>query len=461
VDLLFAYTQKKQEKGSNECRCDLSLFSNGKIMRYHSYFFIHYRKCGEEKQIEFEHNLDININNGDIDVTYKIINNISLDSTLGNVIKNKKNDFKLLKDLTRDGFIKGERKPKYWGIKYEKAIDTVFNLIYETLHPKLKTEFFKNKPYKDKFVINPLYDLLVDFHLDSKNIKGHNSIYENIQYDYPKTVWLNKNDNKFLPAILDQYGIKCKYLIKELSDCDKSIQISSLNYICKLFGENYIDYLKQFDWKPHCFDIAPNKKIHQLKTDHEKKCMVQLLNKWEKNVLHADSSIFSINELFLIRERLESSGYNLKFNCRTDNEFENIREIWKGFRSHLGRGYKLRYVLPSYIVESIEESIVVDNEVYQPKILLTEDEYRQEGFLMKNCMAKQFTHGSIYIYVALQHKRKRINIQYRKGKRVQALGKTNIPIPIEFKKPLEILDQRFSKYPEIKWNRERYDLIKK
>ena len=44
---------------------------------------------------------------------------------------------------------------------------------------------------------------------------------------------------------------------------------STLNYFCKLFGDNYIDYLKQVAWEEHCFVEPPNKRTHVLKNDLE------------------------------------------------------------------------------------------------------------------------------------------------------------------------------------------------
>mgnify|MGYP003704568665 CR=1 FL=1 len=60
--------------------------------------------------------------------------------------------------------------------------------------------------YTQKIEQKTIYEILIDYHLDKKNIKGHNNVYFDIQNNYPKKKWLNQNDNKFLPAILDSYG---------------------------------------------------------------------------------------------------------------------------------------------------------------------------------------------------------------------------------------------------------------
>jgi hypothetical protein len=314
------------------------------------------------------------------------------------------------------------------------------------LQPKFKSNFYQTKNYKFKTTLNTIYDLIVDYHLDVKGIKGHNGIYFDIQQEYPKKKWLLKNDNKFLPSVLDSYGIKSKFLISSLNKTlERPIHLASLNYLCKLFGEHHIEYLKKIDWELHCYDIPPNNKIHELKNDSEKSCMVKIINNWETESIKTDSLVYSLNKLFVIRDLLESKGVVLKFKAKTDSEFENHMESWSGIKFHFARGYKVKYDLPVEFINDIEQEIKIGNDVFKPKVLVNEDEFRLEGYNMKNCMSKQFQHGSLYIFVALQYKRKRINLQYRKGKLVQSYGKANTAVLPVFNNATDVLSDRFSK----------------
>ena len=74
-------------------------------------------------------------------------------------------------------------------------------------------------------------------------------------------------------------------------------------------------------------------------------------------------------------------------------------------------------------------------------------------------MAKQFLHGQIYIYVSLSCGKKRINLQYRKGKLVQAYGKANTLVKDEYQNVINELSKRFQNYVTIDWKRDRYDFI--
>jgi len=464
MDLLFSYSQQKKDKNRKRdesiSECLLRLHKHNDELTYEGIFDFDYDRYGTPRHVTFEHNLIVNLITGDVSVKYKIKNNLNIDEKMfRSTDQDKKNDFKLLFDLVENGIARGEKRRGYWGVKYERSVDKICDIFVQQIQPKFKSQFLKDKDYKLKPFYNTIYDMLVDYHLDIKGIKGHNAVYYDIQNDYPKKKWLEKNDYKFLPSVLDYYGIKSKYLIKELSQNVRQIQISTLNYFCKLFGDNHVEYLKKFIWEIHCYDTPPNKKIHYLKNESEKDFLVKVINDWEIDTIKTDSLIYTLNKLFSIRDLLEQRGVNLKFKAKNDVEFDNIMETWSGLKLHFARGYKVRYLIPEDFVKEMEEDIVIDELVFKPKLLLTEDDFRIEGFNMKNCMSKQFAHGVIYIFASLQYKRKRINLQYRKGNLIQSYGKANTPVIEIFEEATNILTSRFKKYPTIEWKKDKYDFI--
>jgi hypothetical protein len=463
MDLIFKHSQEKiDKKFSSNSNCDIKLYQTDNELIYFAVYDFDYQRYGNKKHVTFEHGFNLNLNNGDIITTYRILNGgVTEEKMFRNSYLKKKNDFKMLLELTENGFIRGEKRINYWGVKYNRQIESMINLVFNIIKPKFKSDFYLNKNYIQKHTINPLYDMFVDYHLDVKKIKAHDGVYFDIKNEYPKKKWLIKNDYKFLPSVLDSYGIKSKYLIGEINKLSgKPINISTLNYICKLFGSGYIDYLKKIKWENHCYDLMPNKKLHELKNDSEKKCMVSVINKWETETLKSDSFVYSINRLLSIREVLKERGVDLSFKAKNDHDFENLMEQWSSIKLHFARGYKVKYVMPTDFIETIEREININGEIYIPKLILSEEDFRLEGFTMKNCMGKQFSHGAIYIYVSLQHKRKRINLQYRKGKLNQSYGKANTPITPIFGKAIDVLTKRFEVQPNIEWRKEKYDFLK-
>ena len=133
---------------------------------------------------------------------------------------------------------------------------------------------------------------------------------------------------------------------------------------------------------------------------------------------------------------------------------------WSTIKKHINRGFKIKYNPPKNFIDTIESDIVINGSVFKPKLLLSEEDFTMEGFYMKNCMSNQFAHGAIYLYVSLHYKTKRINLQYRKGNLVQSYGKANSPVEPIFEEALRVLNERFSKHPELVWKKEKYDITK-
>lgn len=462
MDLIFKHTQEKREHKLKESKssCELLFFTGNTSIEFRSYFQSDYFRFGNKKNVRFVHSFNMDTNTGDFITTYQIINEgVTEDRMFRNCHHVKKNNFKLFFDLTENGYLRGEKRSGFWGVKYQRQIDVIFDLMYQVVSPKFKTEYLKQKTYINKSVINNFYDLVVDFHLDVKNIKPHDAVYYDIQYDYPKKKWLEKNEYKFLPSVLDSYGIKSKYLVSELSkNVNRPLHINSLNFLCKLFGDNYMDYIKQIDWSYHCFEI-PNRKLFELKNESEKNCLLSVIKNWEKQTMRNDSLIYNLNKILSIREFLESKGLELKFKARNDNDFDSLLETWSGMKNHLNRGFRLKYNLPDHFSKMIEEPFEIDGQTYKPKLLVTEEDFRIEGFTMKNCMSKQFPHGAIYLYVALQSNKKRINLQYKGGRLIQSYGKANTSTPEIFKSAVDIMNQRFGLQPNITWTKQKYDFI--
>lgn len=452
------YSQtKKFRVHENISSCKLEFNINDTDINYTGTFTTSYYKNFETKHVTFEYELIINKNNGNFKTTYKIINDLENDFTKKReTIKTKSNDFKHLLCLIEDGINKGEKRTNFWGVKYNRFVEKLVNEIINALSPNFKNEYYKKKNYKEKYIWNILFDFLVDYYLDRNNIKGHNLVYTHILSEPPKKKWLKLNENKYLPSVLDSYGIKNKYLISALNDETYEIEIAGLNFICKLFGDNYIDYIKKTNWEKHSY-YSQNKKTYTLKNDSEKNYMIQLLNNFDDSSTPLTSNL---NHLLFIREFLEQKGLNLKFNATTSVELELLIDEWTRLKNYFTKGYKMRYVFPDGFVEMIEEEIVIDTKVFKPKILLCEEDFGIEGFKMKNCMGKQFVNGSVFIYISLYSNNKTVNLQYKNGYLHMSYGKANTPVEDYFEDGIELLTKKIMEHSKIKWIKERYDYIK-
>jgi hypothetical protein len=449
MDLLYTYKQQKSlRKNTSTYKANFNLHKDEKFLIFNFVFEFEQIKTLDNKKTIYDSTININIINGDIDTIHKFNSErLTIDKSYKSYVKDKTNDFKELHGLIEDGFVDGNKTKKFWGSKYEQSKNKIIDLI--------KTHLICGqnnwKPNSD------LYNILIDFHLYKKNIKYHDYIYNHIKEEYPKQKWLGKNDNKFLPAVLDGYGIKSSYLISELNQYD-GLNISSINYLCKLFGDNYVDYFKKFNWKFFCGVKMKKKKTHMLKNEHEKKTLSTLLFDIENDDSLIEPFIHTLSNLFEVREQLEKSGYETKFKAKNKIEFDNLMELWFGKKMNHSKSQVLKYVFPISFINDIERDIILKDKIFQIKILKNEDDFRLEGYLMKNCMKKKFETGAIFIYLTMKFQNKRINLQYKRNQLIATHGKANTITPESFEEPIKVLNDRFSKYIDLEWYRENLEI---
>ena len=458
MEVLFYHQQEKYERNKplrNECKMTLS--SDDEFLFLSSEFYIEYLRLSKKNYLTYEHGLTINKINGDINVTYRLMNKKENSYILHrNVNRSKKNNFDMLIEFSQNGFYSGEKRHNFWGVRYKRACAEVYKLILKDLNiPARETD--KNH------MVNPLYDLLVDYHLDKKGIKGHNCVYWDICEAYPKKRFLKQNDNKFIPAVLDQYKIKSKYLVGALSGRDPSapkMNLKSIKFLCTLFGENYVDYIRDIDWQQICLEYIRTNKFFVCDNESEKKAIARSLKKYsEIDIIATDGILNAIQDLFLLKTFLKTYNLDLKIKSNSCHNLISLKETWELHKKHFKLGYKLKYSLPEEMIRDLEQPIEIDGKIFNPQLILSEDQFKIEGMIMKNCMAKQFHVGSLYIHASISLGNKRINVSYRKGALNQSRGKANSTPSKEFDPAVDIFSKRIEKYNEVTPIKEKYDII--
>lgn len=454
MEILYYYQQTKYEKTKNlKNECRLKLAGDETFLNYIAEFDVEYMRFGKINFIKYEHALSYNIKNGDFSVIYRIINKKENTYNLYKTSeKKRKNNFEYLLDLTYSGFYSGEKRHNFWGVKYKRACIDILTIISN----KLKLISLRDKDH----VVNPLYDMLVEHHLIKKNIKWHNNVYNDICQVFPKKKWLKLNDNKFLPAALDSMGIKSKLLIGVLSNHDKKINMKSLKFLCNLFGENYVDYFREFNWLEFVGGPMIRTKKFVCEDEHEKKSILNSLKSYNEaeNIIN-DEPLTLISSLYSLKEFLNSKGLSVKIKSKSFNELVSLKELWESHKKHFKLGYRLKYDLPDEMLIDVETPITINDKTFVPELILSEDQFRVEGFLMKNCMANQFGVANLYIHLSLSLGKKRVNLQYRKGSLNQSKGKANTNTPKEFKEAIEVVNQRMIKYKDVLPKKIAYDFI--
>jgi hypothetical protein len=459
MEILHFYEQEKYER-NKPLRSDakLKLAGDNEFLMFTSEFYVEYIRMGRMNYLTYEHALTINKKTGDFSVGYRLINKKENTYKLHqNVAKVKKNNFEMLIELTQRGYYAGEKRYNFWGVKYKRALSQFHKIIVKELGIDLT-----GKDYEKDQSVNPLYDMLVDYHLDKKGIKGHDNVYWHICEAYPKKKWLKLNDNKFLPAVLDQYGIKTKYMVGSLSvrEGKNKINLKSLRFLCSLFGENYVDYFREFEWQSICMEYIKSNKLYVCENDPEKKAITKSLKTYsEIDAYVHDGILNTIFDLYTLKAFLRENGLEVKLKSNSSHQLITLKDTWDLHKKHFKLGYKLRYSIPQEMVDDIQADIVIDGDVFRPTIILSEDQFKLEGMIMKNCMAKQFNVGILYIHIAMSLNKKRINLQYRRGMLNQHKAKANTNVPKDFNQAIDILSSKMSKYSTITPEKEKYDII--
>lgn len=466
MEVLDRHHQIKRNKRLNTLsECELVIYVGDDFIGFTQEVISDYLRFNNKKRLTTRYNLTVDTKNGNISCTRSLINEDL--SSIGNpdnlkvFTKNTKNKFHYIEEFCDDGFLRGEKRSKFWGVRYERSVQRMFQKVHDILRPMMVSDYYDSKDYINKPVVSPLYDLLVDFHLFKKKIKGHDMVYHTIQMEYPQVKYLKLNDYKFLSSVLDQYGIKSKFIIGEINKLTNGqYSVRALSYICNLFGDNYIDYIKKItNWERLLYDGVPNRKYHTLKNSTEKQNLISLINHWESNGLMDNSVVFSLNQLLVVRDYLEDKGFNLKFTAKDDDSFEILQKEWSSIKAHVKKGYRLRYSFPEDFIQSVEDVITTKDGEFIPTIIKCEDDFVLEGHIMKNCMSNHFRTGSIYVYISMTHKNKRINLQYRRGCLTQSYGKANSTVEPYFQPAISQLNKIMSRYSDLVWKKEKFDFI--
>lgn len=468
MDLLISYTQNKiTNKGTKIDTCKLNLYQYNENIHYIATFVTNNTTPKDHIILETKYAYILNLNTGDITGLFEFISKSTTITVPNKKSINKKNKFDDIRFVIKNGFYGGGKSFKN-SIKYKKSIEKFFDVILSKIKPNFKSNFFLNKNYHRSELDNlPLFELLVDFHLDKKNIKPYNSVYLTILTEYPKKKWLVKNENKFLPAVLDSYGIKSKYIVGELNKITTPISIKKLRFICNLFGEDHVEYLKKFDWVSLTIDesriplFLNNKHMFELKNVTEKSNMLKVItNGLSKNIFGLNM-LNEIRTILCDRDFIEKKGVELKFDCKNFESFTLLSKKWESIRRHYDKGYRIRYVFPQSFIEDIESNIVINDNIFKIKILKTEEDFITEGSIMKNCLSNHYISGNNHIYLVMMCGKKRINLQYKNQQFVMKFGKANTVVEQIFNIPIDILIKKINHYTNLHWYDEKYDFIKK
>jgi hypothetical protein len=187
--------------------------------------------------------------------------------------------------------------------------------------------------------------------------------------------------------------------------------------------------------------------------------MVKIINDLKNNSSITTNILQLIHKFLSNREDIEKMGINIKIKYNGIEGFYKTFDDINGIIKHKKRGYRLKYVFPNDFINFIQEPFTIDGITYNPRILMTEEDFIIEGHLMKNCMSTHFSHGIIFIYISLRSEKGNINLQYKKGQLIQLRGKGNIVVNESYQDAINVVTKKLQDNSDIIWTKEKFDIL--
>ena len=289
---------------------------------------------------------------------------------------------------------------------------------------------------------NSALDYIMSEFVRLKEIKTPNGPYESLLHDeYPTEKFLKKNDRNLIPSILDKLNIKTGFTVRLLTE-NLRMDINTLKFFIELFGSTkYLNSVKDFI-VAHKFGYNNVGSEFRL-TKSEKSNLVKVLNTLTLRSSITPSYLYDhYNMISLIKMH----GIECESRSTTEKTFIEEHRTLSTMLNKIKRGSMRELVFDEEVVNEIEKPIDFlheDNNLisYQPKLLISEEEYVEEGSFMSHCVSSYYGKNSRSIIVSLRKvgHTDRVTCEFTKkdGQLVQSKYYSNKPAPTEFKEVIQ------------------------
>lgn len=333
--------------------------------------------------------------------------------------------------------------------KHGKKIDKEIRVNCFNFIESICYSFYKDRPGYDEWrdaILNELAidignpNSIFDYFIKAKQIKVPDNYYELLKLDYPGQKYLKKNDNKLALAILDKNGIKSKRTNKLLNIYPKRATLWYMNALIKLFGMNYIQYIKDVKVSTDGYFYAPNliSYPNDFISHIEKMNLINFIN--EKN--NKISAIQMVQDHLKMLQVVKDNEIKFKIKASTIDEFNAEHTALTQICTELRKDTHINVIYNEKLA-ILEEPILYNNIIYTPVILREEYEYISESQIMHHCVSSYIERDKSLI-ISLRKNDEQITIEYdtTSGDLVQKRSYCNDLPPEHFNEPVDILSKK-------------------
>ena len=376
--------------------------------------------------------------------------------------KFRTNSFEMISSMIRNLYsLNMDDGNVLWG-EYTKSMNTYqfIDKLNRTLNMDLpNVDLPHNRKFNSDFsrlILNQIVEKFVEL----KKIKVPDNDFSRylIAY-YPTEKFFKKNDRKLIASVLDLFGIKSKFTIKLLHSVN-SLEFGEFVYMCKLFGDDYLDYITKI--KLDRFEVNH---VEDLSTHIQKTGLMCLIQTFEElNITHLEKQNFVkiindpefksrkfsglfIDHIAMIRQ-LKKYFPNIKMNAKNGLEFNNEHASFSVLINSIKKGYYNALIYEEEMIKIMEKPITTTLDGvtthFTPFILKTEMEYKEEGMYMHHCVGGYSGKESSIIVSLRDNKEDRVTSEFSvdNGRCVQSRYYHNTNPPEHFLEALEIIRRR-------------------
>jgi hypothetical protein len=324
----------------------------------------------------------------------------------------------------------------------DEHVNYLLNIFKYELMTNLETKIFlPSSPIK----------LIYLFYLTKKGIKYPNNVYQftqilgNLNY-LPTMKEFKKCNMKYVDAFMLRNNLKGDKVKKILHEV-KFVNLGWYRLAVNLFGTEWVHQdselmKKLFDNQNHVNSTQPDTDIFEWSLSEKKKCF----NMFHYFINESYSLMSTFIDHIKMINYLKNVGEDVKWEAKDIVSFTTEHEFLTELKQSYMVGKYTRIYSDGFINEFKEFN--VNNFNYTPIVLRTSDEYNEESSYQRNCVRGYVDRASSFV-ISLRQGEDRATIEYEisissgkyRMKRVQSLGKHNIPLSESWLEPLDILDK--------------------
>lgn len=308
-----------------------------------------------------------------------------------------------------------------------------------------------------------------------KGIKVPNDYQQLLIGWYPTKVYLKKNQNKLIAAVLDRLKIKSKQTIKLLHE-NPNMDLIRLYTLIKYFGYNdYHRYLGNIDQNYFRGSLEKNTIRGAVKTwypenvvtphqinDNEKSNVLKLINEFVKSNKSEpddkfkrviDQNLRQIDDHFTMINNIKPHFPEVELRANNWKSFNEEHMMYSRLQGLIRRGYTIEFKFEEKMLEDIEKPIITEGGTFFPVILKTDTEYTEEGKHMHHCVGGYAEYSSSLI-ISLRYGSKtspeRVTCEFDSSTKKERQSRyfCNALPPEHFTDALVMLYNRVGGYPE-------------